>query len=245
VNRPHSRVGEFQQPDAGRSLSLVERQSFFISKVLTGYPKAHDSLEVYYRKLRRAVSQNHQDPADVPRLKVDHEKLRKKWGEDWGLTDPWCLRIVERHLLRLYYEECGWLDEASLLLLHEDKFQREVQAQPFSSPRLLIDLEGWPYTQATRTEFESQAREFCESEIKKYCARMEKRASAEGLVRTSEKRNFDHFDWLARYQAGKQSYAEIWNGLKNHSASAAPDTRQGIEMAITRLAKEIELTLRR
>jgi len=69
---------------------------------------------------------------------------------------------------------------------------------------------------------------------------IEKLALAVGMERTREKREMDHFLWLARYQVKGQTAAEI----KKFTSGMEHITTDAITRAIRALANDLELPLR-
>jgi hypothetical protein len=182
---------------------------------------------------------------DLIASQEQYEALRidvTKWSEQWHLSDKWCLEWA-LHTLSWWShqpESEGWF-HASLI-------------EPFRQSDLAPPFEKYDVTRYSRTDYERINAE----DRKRYCDWIEKQAKDGGLVKTREKRNEDHFNWLAQLQIGGRSCAAIWRGLTDYRVESRKGrakragekgmedkiSRDAVEMAIHRLAKQIGLTLR-
>ena len=154
--------------------------------------------------------------------------LLKRWGEQFGLRDQWCL-------------EWAWAEKLAVWWAQERKQFGVVQTFWFGPPPiraqpLRVEASPWDITGSTRSSFEKQAREQFERTLGEYCDQLEAAARSAGYVRTKERRNPDHFRWLVGYQVCRFS--------QNAIADAIGVYRQAVQYAISGLAREIGLTLR-
>ena len=154
--------------------------------------------------------------------------LLKHWGEQFGLRNQWCL-------------DWAWAEKLADWWAQERKQFGVVQsfwvgAAPIRAQPLRVEASSWDITGNTRSSFEKQAREQFERTLGEYCDQLEAAAHTAGYVRTKERRNADHFRWLALYQVCRFS--------QNAIAQAVGFNRQAVQFSIRGLAKEIGLTLR-
>ena len=92
----------------------------------------------------------------------------------------------------------------------------------------------------TRSEFRVQCQRALEDKLQEYCDRIESLAFSSGMERTREKRELDHYLWLARYQVKGQSAVEI----RKFTPGMESVTTDAITRAIRTLARELKLPLR-
>lgn len=111
---------------------------------------------------------------------------------------------------------------------------------PFQEHRLRVEFGFWPLTMMTRREFRDECERVLEIKFKDFCDQIEELALSAGMEHTREKREMDHFLWLARYQVKGQTAAEI----KRFSPGMEGVTTDAITKAIRALARELELPLR-
>ncbi len=79
-----------------------------------------------------------------------------------------------------------------------------------------------------------------DEKFKEFCDAVEGKAEAAGMKRTREKREHDHFFWLARHLVKDEKAGDIKRrGVKLQKTSVRTSNK-----AITALARELELPLR-
>jgi hypothetical protein len=173
-----------------------------------------------------------------------------EWSWRWKLTDRWCLEWIVQTL--------GWWrlrpSEPQKAWFHDD-----LTGKPFPAPLLRPKLRPWDPTSLTRADYEAQTMSIVERQLAIYCDDVEKRARVADLTRTPERRELEHFYWLARYQVKGEGPAEIaegrdlggcWSSTGSSCEEKAAITRdraakvEAVKKAITRLAKFIGLTPR-
>lgn len=152
--------------------------------------------------------------------------LLRGWSEPWGLSDPWCIDWLLEHRLFVWWaKERGQVGVVTRLWSGALPLERV----PFS-----LEVEGWDTTEEIRTDFEAGVRKRFEAELSKYCDERESEAEAAGYVRTRERRNPNHFAWLACYQVCRFSPAAI--------AKALNVRLYAVQYAVNSLTREIDLT---
>jgi hypothetical protein len=154
--------------------------------------------------------------------------LLKLWGEQFQLRDQWCL-------------DWAWAEKLAVWWAQERKQFGVIQSfwsgpPPVRADPLRVEASAWDVTGSTRSTFEELAREQFERTPGEYCEQLEAAARSAGYVRTKERRNPDHFRWLASYQVCRFSRSAIADAIGFH--------RQAVQYAIRGLAREIGLTLR-
>ena len=176
--------------------------------------------------------------------------LVRKWGERWYLTDRWCLELAELAVLSEWIAH-GYSEEPpdvdAFLLAHavlmrsypDDSEQAQAALNRFHRMRGFIEYvslgQPKPFEfraqwgdRDTRTRFKRELDEYNDN-IKKRAARFDK---------TPEKRNPEHYHWLALNQIKGKSAAAIADSLNNGDRRS----REAVKKAIRELRKELGLT---
>jgi hypothetical protein len=173
--------------------------------------------------------------------------LLKPWCESRGLSDPWCLDWLLVHRLFVW-----WAGERRQVGLVTGYW---AGAPPLEHIPFQLEFDGWDRTEKIRADFETEVRERFEAALSNYCDERESEAEAAGYIRTRERRNPEHFYWLAGYQvcgwsAGRIADALDEPGSRSYESDSPPPTneerpkRRGVERRIRELAETIGLTLR-
>ena len=234
--------GEFQYTDGfnvgraepelkqdGPTKEQLHMQALFLNAVFEVEPAAQESLESILATLPMFVMDG-----ELP--KVEPDKI-KQWCSRWHLNVRWCEEFAEQRVLQLWLESRN--SRYSLTALKERAQAQELATQPFQDLRLVIDCGFWPITQLTRKEFKGQCQRLFEEKFKEFCHAVEVKAKA-GMKRTREKREHDHFVWLARHLVKGEKAGDI----KRFSANLEKTSVRAINKAITALARELELPIR-
>lgn len=150
------------------------------------------------------------------------------WQLRYHLTDPWCGDVV---FDLAFLGRLG--DKCIAPKLDPSQLKQEYGLTP-----LRFELRTWDFTDSTRETFEAQARAAFEQALHDYCDDAERKARDLNFERVPEKRNPEHFRWLARYQVKGESAGDIWRSLNGDSRS-----RRAVEKAIRDTASDIGLTL--
>jgi hypothetical protein len=168
----------------------------------------------------------------------------KKWAVGWRLGTPtgsWCSAAAH---VTVY----AWLNDGERADFSHWAFpwvrsgvtiQLTPAPQEFSFKATWFDwsLDAAGFRRDTEARFKREFRQFVEK-----VAALRK---DQGLKPPARKRESEHFYWLAQYQIGGLSVSEIHRGITVDRVDARDITPQAIQMAITRLAKLIGLTLRK
>ncbi len=88
-----------------------------------------------------------------------------------------------------------------------------LQPPPLKCASLRVDFECWDITEKLRPAFEAEVHKRFEAELQKYCDDHVREARVAGYVETRERRNPDHFAWVACYQVCRMSPRAIANAL--------------------------------
>ena len=155
------------------------------------------------------------------------------WAKRWHLTDRWCVLLAG--------------DTALWYATHPGARGWEFQGQGIfvgSFPFKIKPLRPGPFyhdpTWRSRRDFKAYVLKEVARAIDDYCDWTEAGALAAGLKLALRKRELEHFDWLARYQVKRESFAHIAKTARYKFVGG----RQTVRKAITELAKYLELTLR-
>ena len=161
-----------------------------------GHPAGAQWL--YLEAVRRLVPEAMQAlavialPADgAPTLP---EAPLRAWCQQWGFTgtDPrhdWLLTVARRTAQWLREKEPTWPNAWVLVTSHHGPGSESIPAP------------HWEPDEETRDDFSAR--------MNHYITEVERLAAQRGWTTMREKRTLDHFDWLARYQVGKWSLANI------------------------------------
>jgi|SRR5215469_4523962 len=177
-------------------------------------------------------------------------KSIKKWSAQWNLDASWCAATA-------HYTVCAWLKDV-------DKADFKRWAFPWMRTGTVIQLtpapkvfpfeatwfdwivERGPFIRKTEIRFKRELHKFIERTIA-----LRKRKAFRSPVK---KREQLHFTWLVQYQIGGLGFAEIRRAITSdrvepktghkHRDGSKDLTPEAIQMAVTRLAKLIELKLR-
>jgi len=216
----------------GPRKSRLNLEALLLEVLFEIEPEVEDSLDRIADTLPGSVGVEGPDPA-VPREKV------REWMRRWNLEAEWCRKAAEQFVLvwwrRTQRGGQAYRFEALKRRAHHD----EKAAQPFMDCRLKIDFGSWPLTQWTKPKFKERCRKKFEKELLAFCSEIEKKAVAIGMIRTREKRERDHFNWLARRLIKRESATAIQRTIP------LPDrpTTRAINKAINTLASELDLRL--
>lgn len=217
----------------GPTKERLEKEALFLHAVFEAEPEARASLEKIASSLPKLLEGN-----DLP--PVPEQELRE-WCGLWNLNAPWCLDAARQFVWVFWLQARLDGERFSFEALRSRSSAEETATQPFRDQHLSIDFGSWPVTQRTRKEFEEECESLLKQKLKTFCDRIEQQAQAGGMERTREKREFDHFYWLARRLVHGESAAYMKNftaGLENISVRA-------INKAVNELARDLELNLGR
>jgi hypothetical protein len=210
----------------------LEKEALFCLAVFEAEPEAQTSLKEISDSLPNAVG-----ASGIPSVP---EKAISDWCSRWNLSAGWCREAAEQFVLQWWLEAQPGGEQFSSEELRKRSSAQERTTQLLQDP-LKIDFGFWPVTQQTRKEFEEQCRDRLKQELKAFCDSVEKQAVAADMVRTPEKRAFDHFYWLARRVVHGESAAD----MKQSTASLNDVSIRAINKAVNALARDLQLTLGR
>jgi hypothetical protein len=196
-------------------------------------PATQDSLEQIAQRLKQPAA-----GAELP--EIPKETLRK-WCNQWNLRAPWCEEAAEQFILAWWLESQPDGESYSMEALRNRAAAQELAAQPFQTHHLVIDFGAWPVTQITRRKFREQCQSIFEREFDLFIKEIEQLALDSGMERTREKREDDHFIWLARHLVKGETAADI----HRFSAKMANSSGRAVTKAIATLARELDLPLDR
>ena len=163
----------------------------------------------------------------------DDEQALASWGRGWNLTDHWCL-VLARDTVRWWAshpDARGWEFSAKGIF---------VGMFPFSIQALKLGKFYYDPTWRRRGDFKKYVHGEVAQAVESYCDRVEAEAIAAGLKRSPRRREIEHFDWLARYQVKRESFASI----ARSSSYKFKGGRQTVRKAIVELAEYLSLRLR-
>jgi hypothetical protein len=178
--------------------------------------------------------------ADAPEP-VKADQALRNWGKKWNLSDPWCLDWAQNQVRLRWAKERGMLPKnrkEALAMAIATGNAKLVAGPPLQLEPLMFPPQVWEFERETRRRFETRVIGEFRRALTAYCDAMEKRAESEGLLRTPERRNEDHFFWLARNRIKGQKFVDIAllsEGLRPKQ----------VQVAAKRLADFIGLTRRK
>jgi hypothetical protein len=150
----------------------------------------------------------------------------KTWAASLQLGNDWC---IDRFLSKVY----EWLPESPT---GERIGTLEIEPAPFKPLAFQLPSSAWDPTEKPASAFKTEMRDRLKAALDQYCDQMRNAVLAAGYVRNSERRQREHFYWLAGYQVRGWSQSRI--------AEAAGVDQAAACRAINELAREIELTSR-
>jgi hypothetical protein len=180
----------------------------------------------------------------------------RKWGERYHLSDSWCLQLIELAVLAEWIQNGGWrhaepldidgilLSQAVLLRSKPDDNSEQTRADLMRLQGRQVFIEDILLGKPKPFEFHAKwwdrdtARARFEKEFNQYLNDIKNRASHFGQA--PEKRNPEHYRWLARYQVKGESTVAIWQSLNNDDRRYA-----AVKKAIRETAMEIGLSRRK
>jgi hypothetical protein len=216
----------------GPKKARLEKEARFLDAVFHLAPEARVSLDRTADALPKTIT-----GGDTPL--ISSEKVRD-WCRRWNITAPWCHEAAEQLILLRWLELQPGGEQFSWDALGRRASSEERAAQPFHD-HLEIDCGFWAVTQQTRKEFERQCGSAPKRVLKTYCDRIEQQALGAGMERTPEKREFDHFHWLAR----RVVHGESASYMKEFTAALDNVSIRAINKAVKALALDLELTVGR
>jgi hypothetical protein len=223
---------ELSLPGDGPTKERLEKEALFFLAVFQAEPEAQTSLKKISDSLPNAVAAR-----GIPLVP---EKAILDWCSRWNLSAVWCREAAEQFVLQWWLEAQPGGEQFSSEELRKRSSAHEKATQPLRDP-LKIDFGFWPVTQQSRKEFEEQCRDRLKQALKPFCDYVETQALAADMVRTTEKRAFDHFYWLARRVVHGESAAD----MKQSTASLTDVSIRAINKAVNALAGDLELSLGR
>lgn len=215
----------------GPRMERLHKEARFLAAVFDVEPAAMEALQSIAAKLPEDRDEDGLPP--VPQQKV------AEWCQRFNLDAPWCREFADQKVLALWLESQPGGAKYSTEELKKRAAKQEFASQPFQEHRLTIDFGLWPITRMTRSEFRDECARVLEFKFKEFCDQIEQLALSVGMERTREKRELDHFLWLARHQVKGQTAAEI----KRFTPGMERITTDAITKAIRVLVRELELPL--
>jgi hypothetical protein len=242
-----TRLGSGEYEDSLQRNSQFHARRRFLHAVFELKPEIRVSLHDEPLKVLRALIKSTEPPPfgwigwvwKRLNLEPSLEPLRQAlliWRNQWGLTEPW-------------FDECALVELCSYCekeLMPErpagDPSLRMLKALGYEEPPPFSFSKGrWDPTGERRAVYEAHARQSFDAALKNHLDAAEKEARARGLRRTPEKREAEHFAWLARVYLNGETPAQVWRSLPRGDRRS----RRAVEQAIKRLAKFIGTDLSR
>jgi hypothetical protein len=174
----------------------------------------------------------------------------KNWAARWNLDTSWCSSTA-------HYTVCAWLkgdDKRDFKRRAFPWLRSGITIQMTPTPRAFSFEAAWFDWAVGSGAFLRQAEARFKKEIRTFIKKTIALRKEQGLTPPVKKREEEHFYWLAQYQIGRMSFAEIRRRITNDRVQPKPGhkhydgsknlTPEAIQMGVTRLAKLIDLKLR-
>jgi hypothetical protein len=235
---------------SGDSTSVESARQRFLEASADYEPKLLRSLRAdSYRMAQKLGNVEALSKQGTPEAQKLAESTRK-WATHFNLHASWCSSTA-------HYTVCAWLKDGDKADFKRWAFpwmrsgitiQMTPAPQVFSFDAAWFDwtVESGAFVRQTEARFKKELRQFIEGTIAL--------RKQQGLRPPVKKREKQHFVWLAQYQIGRLSFAEIYRGITSdriepklghkHRDGSMNLTPEAIQMAVTRLAKLIGLKLR-
>jgi hypothetical protein len=164
----------------------------------------------------------------------------EKWARRWNLCESWCLVWAIQTMIHWRF---ATFDPATT----PPQWHYPWGKESVEVPALEIYFGDWQFATQHRAGFEAFARQLFERRLKQYCVQVERLAT--GFQLTPEKRQPEHFAWLARAAVKGERPADIWKSLGPPGVRAGKRTlatrggliRRAVEKAISDTASQIGL----
>ena len=185
------------------------------------------------------VYASERDPKELHELRA----VLLDWAHKWRLEDDWCLEAAAETLA--YFSAAG--DAAELQPLHY--LGTPMIERPFTDRDLRFEFSsrGWSPTLTSWKEAEESMDERYQDAKQAYRERIEALCRERGLqpVRGTKMRAGDHFEWVARFQVGRELWTEIADvETKRLKAEGKPGvTGDAVAKAVREKADLLGLTL--
>jgi hypothetical protein len=190
----------------GPTLEQLQQQALFLEAVFELEPNVLRSLEAILSKVPKETK-------DRPIPPLIDRRLRE-WCSKWNLNAPWCLEYVQQLSVHRSLLSKPGAENLSFESMKARASAQQYAAEPFKDQRLKIDFGSWPLTQQTKLVFRQECQRIINRELNAFCNSLEKQAVAAGMERTHEKRQFDHFQWLARRLIKGERISDIQRSLE-------------------------------
>jgi hypothetical protein len=163
----------------------------------------------------------------------------KRWGENWRLTDEWCLETAFAIFLSGLFSPSPASGPALLRLMVLFDLRNPIAAiagltpllnRAISEPAPPFEYPPWDRNLQSREEYLADL----QAASIRYCDAIEEDAANIGWKRNTDKRAWEHYRWFAGYQ--------VCGWSQNAIAEATGKDRAGILRAIYAIKKDIDLT---
>ena len=233
---------------APEAATLAASRTMFLGAVKRRVPEVLESLEGEPLARYSHVAANIGHYAYREKLLTTAAQPRRTreplllWCRRWHLEADW---VIEAALdtLRL------WESQPDTAALRGDWAYPDASyftPTTFTTRRFAFMHPGWEPSAGltTRDKAAENMRAAFEAKLSAYLDRLEGQAAAMGMERAPEKRNPEHFEWLAQYQAGGRSISELARMIPAKKSPERHADRSTVKHAVKQCADLIGLPLR-
>ncbi len=238
--------GEYEP--ANHRLSINNARIYFLTAVRNHIPEVLEELYEHHLPLYQKVGK---PSVKWRQLEIGQGEIRElrdnilNWAKHWRLEAEWCLEVT---LTTLYY--WSWFDYKGKpdLLMWQGSGNAWTAVLDHHERALFFEHSGWEPTLDTRKKIKDEVSLAFNEHLEKYLDYIESIAAQRGFVKSKQKNEIEHFDWLACFQVKGMSYEEVRDMFK-HGATAEQmpylsDDTKAFRQAINALARFISLPLR-
>jgi hypothetical protein len=237
--------GEYEP--ANRELSIGNARVAFLNAVSLHVPKVLEELSCQPFEIYKSIGAPFVQWWEIKYGRVGGMTgLRGSligWSNVWRLTPEWCLE----HALRTMWEWRNLPPRHEKLMWQQGGGGWVVPTRE-EERRFTFEHPGWEPTYDFRRSIKQEIQEAFNQQLEAYLDRIESLVKERGFVKTKQKNEREHFEWLACFQVKGMSYGEIKDSFKQQTNPRnkvyVSDDTKSIRKAIGDLAKFIQLPLR-
>lgn len=238
--------GEYEP--AHRELSIGNARVAFLNAVRLHVPEVLEQLNGQPFEFYKNIGAPFVQWWEVKYRRVGRESgLRGAlllWAKAWRLEPEWCLE----HALRTLWEWHNFSSQREKLMWQQGGGGWVVPTNE-EERRFTFEHSGWEPTYDFRKTIKQKIQEEFTQQLEEYLDRIETLVKERGYVKTKQKNEPEHFEWLACFQVKGMSYGEIKKSFKPQPGTEekvyVSDDTKFIRKAVRDLARFIELPLRK
>ncbi|MDQ3805490.1 MAG: hypothetical protein M3416_16885 [Acidobacteriota bacterium] len=202
--------GEYEP--AHRELSIGNARVAFLNAVRRHIPEVLEELNGQPFECYKNIGAPFAQWWEIKHGRVGRESSLRaslfRWSKTWRLEPEWCLdhalrTLWEWHAFPSQREKLMWQQGGGWMVPTNEEERRFTFEHP-----------GWEPTHDFRKSIKREIQEAFNRQLEEYLDRMESLVKERGYVKTKQKNEPEHFEWLACFQVKGMNYAEIRDSFK-------------------------------